>query len=97
MPLIEALHEIELGTLLTRVHVLVADVLDQLLDLLMLGVDVGALERAWEKSRLPVLGLLNGVASRAAPETRQAQQRMLEASQYHKPFSPTGLKSQTTW
>src|SRR5687768_5995860 len=44
---------------------LIANVLDQLLDFLVLGIDVGPLKDAWKETSLPVLRLLNRVSSRA--------------------------------
>jgi hypothetical protein len=62
--LVEGLKEIELVALLLLRGVVVFDVLDQLLDFRVLSVDVGALKNAGEEGGLPVLGFLDGVASR---------------------------------
>src|SRR3954469_23245836 len=65
MLLIELREKVELAALLGLVGVLVLDVLDELFDFLVLGVDVGALEDAREEAALPVLGFLDGVAAGA--------------------------------
>ena len=59
---IELIEQVELAALLGPGNPLVRDVLDQLLDALVLGVDVGALVGAWQEAGLPVLGFLDGIA-----------------------------------
>ncbi len=64
MALVELAQQIELAALLGQRQRRVLDVLDELLDLGVARVDVGALVGAGQEGGLPVLRLLNGVAAR---------------------------------
>src|SRR5665213_3449191 len=55
MLLIELQKQVELSALFLWRRVAVADILDQLIDVGVLGIDVGSLEDAGEKTGLPIL------------------------------------------
>src|SRR5690606_27290099 len=63
--LVERAEKVELIPLRLPRQVVVADVLDQLLDLAMARVDIGPLVDPGEEGRLPVLRLLDRIAARA--------------------------------
>ena len=63
MPLVEPAHQVELPPLLGKGHRVVADVLDQLVDARVLGVDVGPLVGAGEERGAPVLGRHDRIAA----------------------------------
>src|SRR5579859_3436400 len=70
--LVELLQKIELPPLFRQRNVIVFDVLDQLLDLRVLGIDVSSLINSRQKTRLPVLRFLDGIAAGAhRDESRQ--------------------------
>src|SRR5204862_6090890 len=60
---VEGRQSIELPPLYVGRQPGVFHVLDQLVDLGVLGIDVSALINAWQESRLPVLRLLNRIAA----------------------------------
>ncbi len=62
---IQFLEQIQLAALFPRGQAAVADVLDEFVQLAMLGVDVGALKSSWQKPGLPVLAFLNGITTGA--------------------------------
>ena len=62
MASVEPVQQVELLALLRRCDAIVANVLDELLDRRVLGVDVRALEDARQKAGLPVLRFLDRVA-----------------------------------
>ena len=61
---VELAQQVELQPLGLRRLVIVADVLDELLDARVLGIDVSPLVHARKESGLPVLSLLDGVPTR---------------------------------
>ncbi len=63
--MVEGVEEVELGALFLGGEVLVADMFDELFELGMFGIDVGALVDAGEEAALPVLGFLDGVTAGA--------------------------------
>ena len=68
---VEPFEQVELLALLRQRDAIVANVLDQLLDLRVLRVDVRAFVDAGQESGLPVLRLLNRVAVRAHRDERR--------------------------
>ena len=65
MIMVEGLQEIELLALILQGEFAVGDVLNEFFDFTMLGIDICPLKGAGQKSRLPVLALLNGITTRA--------------------------------
>ena len=59
---IQRLKQVELPALVAHRDATVLNIVDQPLDFLMAGIHVGCLVDAWQKTRLPVLRFLNGIA-----------------------------------
>ena len=77
--LVEPAHEIELPALLGQAHERVAQVLDQLGDIVAGRVDTGALEPPGKKARLPVLRA--AIRQIGAPQTHESGQVLVQRAQ----------------
>ena len=70
--LVEALNQVELLALVAGECVAILDILNQLVDVGVAWVDIGACQNSGKEAGLPVLSLLNGISTRShRDEARQ--------------------------